>query len=72
MVLFGFKTVNQGQSAIVWTHTGRSKIVVGPARLRLWRSHADILSKVVAGQGESIQYQTVGGERRVLPGPATL
>ena len=72
MVLFGFKTINDGQRAIVWNYQGVSKVVDGPARLTLWRSRVTRLEKFVAGQGEYIQYQTKDGERIVLPGPCHM
>merc|ERR1712110_240638 len=69
MVLFGFKTINSGEQALVRNHLGVAKLVEGPARVTLWRSTVEKLVANFAAEGEYLEINYKHGPRQCLAGP---
>ena len=42
-MLFGFKTIEAGEQALIRNHLGKAELVIGPAQLTLWRSSVEKL-----------------------------
>ena len=55
MVLFGYKTIQAGEQALVRNHQGDAKLVTGPARLTLFRSRVEKLSPYFAADGQYLE-----------------
>ena len=72
MVFIGFKTVYQGQKALVQDIDGNSKVVEGPKRVFLFRSSLKRMELYCAAQGEYLQIQYMNGNKVVLPGPVSV
>ena len=69
MVLFGFKTINSGEQALVRNHLGNAKLVEGPARLTLWRSSVEKLPSYFAAEGQYLEINYKHGPRQCIAGP---
>ena len=69
MVLFGFKTINSGEQALVRNHLGDAKLVTGPARVTLWRSSVEKLRAHFAAEGEYLEINYKHGPRQCIAGP---
>ena len=72
MTLLGFKTVDEGERAVVTDHNGRVRVVDGPERLTLFRSSLRKLTRFIAGQGEYLKVKKKNGEVLHLPGPCSM
>lgn len=72
MKLFGFKTIDAGEQALVRNHLGVAKVVAGPARVTLWRSKVENLRLFYAGEGQYLEVNQRNGPRLCLSGPTQL
>jgi hypothetical protein len=72
MPLFGFKTIDAGEQALVRNHLGVAKVVSGPARVTLWRSKVETLQLFYAGEGQYLEVNQRTGPRLCLSGPTQL
>lgn len=72
MVLFGFKTVRAGEQALIWNHLGEARLLVGPARVTLWRSRLERLAHHYADENEYLEVNQKAGPRLCLPGPVQM
>ena len=72
MTLFGFKTIDAGEQALVRNHLGVAKVVAGPARVTLWRSKVENLRLFYAGEGQYLEVNQRNGPRLCLSGPTQL
>jgi len=71
-VWVGKRTVKEGESAAVWTASGRRKIIEGPERVRLWFSHVRFLDRHVADQNQYLKIQFRDGRKEHRRGPLAL
>ena len=55
MVLFGFKTVDEGEQVLVRNHLGKARLVTGPARVTLWRSKVEHLEHYFANENQYLE-----------------
>jgi len=69
MVLFGYKTIDAGEEALVRNHLGTAKLVQGPARITLWRSSVEKLMSYFAAEGQYLEVNYKLGPRQCIPGP---
>ena len=69
MVLFGYKTIDAGEEALVRNHLGKAKLVRGPARVTLWRSSVQVLRSYFAAEGQYLEVNYKHGPRQCIPGP---
>ena len=72
MTLFGFKTIDAGEQALIRNHLGVAKVVSGPARVTLWRSKVETLQLYYAGEGQYLEVNQRNGPRLCLAGPTQL
>jgi len=72
MTLFGFKTIDAGEQALIRNHLGVAKVVAGPARVTLWRSKVETLRLFYAGEGQYLEVNQRNGPRLCLAGPTQL
>jgi len=72
MTLFGFKTIDAGEQALIRNHLGVAKVVAGPARVTLWRSKVETLPLYYAGEGQYLEVNQRNGPRLCLAGPTQL
>ena len=69
MVLFGYKTIDAGEEALVRNYLGVAKLVRGPARITLWRSTVEKLRPYFAAEGQYLEVNYKHGPRQCIPGP---
>ena len=55
MVLFGFKTVDEGEQILVRNHLGNARLVTGPSRVTLWRSKVEYLEHYFANENQYLE-----------------
>jgi len=72
MPVFGFKTIDAGEQALIRNHRGEAKAVSGPARVTLWRSKVEKLRLYYAGEGQYLEVNQRNGPRLCLTGPTQL
>ena len=72
MVLFGFKTIQEGEQALIRNHEGAAKLVSGPARVTLFRSRAEKLSPYFAADGQYLEVNYRHAARECVPGPVQM
>ena len=72
MVLYGTRTVRESEAALVTRRGGAVRMVVGPARVRLFLSSLVKVKKEVAGPDEYIEVTDRSGIRIVMPGPCSM
>jgi len=72
MPLFGFKTIDAGEQALVRNHLGVAKVVAGPARVTLWRSKVEKLTLYYAGEGQYLEVNQRNGPRLCMSGPTQM
>jgi len=71
-VLFGFKTVDDGEQVLVRNHQGKAKVVSGPSRITLWRSTIQNLYPYFAKEGQYLEVNQKNGPRQCITGPAHM
>ena len=71
-VIFGKRTVKEGECAAIWTPSGNRKMVEGPKRVRLWFSHVRFLDRHVADGSQYILCQFRDGRKEHVRGPAAI
>ena len=54
-MLFGFKTIEAGEQALIRNHLGKAELVIGPARVTLWRSSAEKLLSYFADETQYLE-----------------
>ena len=72
MVLFGFKTIQAGEQALIRNHEGAAKLVPGPARVTLFRSRVEKLSPYFAADGQYLEVNYRHAARECVPGPVQM
>ena len=72
MVLFGFKTIQAGEQALVRNHQGDARLVTGPARVTLFRSRVEKLSPYFAADGQFLEVNFRHAARECVPGPVQM
>ena len=72
MVLFGYKTIQAGEQALIRNHQGDAKLVTGPARLTLFRSRVEKLSPYFAADGQFLEVNYRHAARDCVPGPVQM
>ena len=72
MVLFGFKTIQAGDQALIRNHQGDAKLVTGPARVTLFRSRVEKLSPYFAADGQYLEVNYRHAARDCIPGPVQM
>jgi len=72
MVLFGYKTIDDGEQALIRNHEGSAKLVKGPARVTLWRSTVQKLTPYFAADGQYLEVNHKNGPRECVMGPAQM
>jgi len=68
-ILFGKRTVKEGECAAIWTADGRRKVVEGPKRVRLFFSHVRFLDRHTADQHQYLELQYRDGRKEHRRGP---
>ena len=71
-VLFGKRTVKDGECAAIWLADGRRKLVEGPRRKRLFLSHIRFLDRYVADQNQYLLMQFRDGHKEHRRGPLAV
>merc|ERR1711923_134714 len=71
-VLFGYKTIDDGEQALIRNHEGSAKLVKGPARVTLWRSTVQKLTPYFAADGQYLEVNHKNGPRECVMGPAQM
>merc|ERR1719378_568814 len=71
-VIFGKRTVKEGECCAVWTASGERKLKEGPQRVRLWWSQVRFLDRYVADGNQYLEIQNRDGSREHLRGPVAL
>mmetsp|Transcript_30183 Transcript_30183/g.78230 ORF Transcript_30183/g.78230 Transcript_30183/m.78230 type:complete len:468 (+) Transcript_30183:74-1477(+) len=71
-VLFGKRTVKEGECAAIWLADGRRKVVEGPKRVRLFFSHVRFLNRYVAASDQYLVVQYRDGRKEHRRGPIAL
>jgi len=71
-VIFGKRTVKEGECAAIWTASGQRKLVEGPCRTRLFFSHVRFLDRHVADQNQLLAVQYRDGRCENHRGPVAL
>jgi hypothetical protein len=69
--MFKFKTILQGQRAMVWDLAGRVRYVDGPRRLFLFRKIAQDMRRYAAEPDQYLVIKKRDGTTEHVPGPAT-
>lgn len=71
-VIFGKRTVKEGEAAAIWTPSGRRHVYEGPRRVRLWWSHVRFLNRSVADHHEYLVIHYRNGSREHRRGPCAM
>jgi len=71
-MLFGFKTIEAGEQALIRNHLGKAKLVIGPARVTLWRSSAEKLLSYFADETQYLEVNFRNGPRECHIGPVQM
>ncbi|KAK3238574.1 hypothetical protein CYMTET_51431 [Cymbomonas tetramitiformis] len=71
-VIFGKRTVKDGEVCSLWTLEGRQKVIKGPKRQWIWRSSVRFLERVVAHQHQYLVVQHANGILEHIQGPKTM
>jgi len=71
-MLFGFKTIEAGEQALIKNHLGKAKLVVGPARVTLWRSSVEKLYPYFADETQYLEVNVKNGPRECHIGPVQM
>jgi len=71
MVLFGHKTVREGERVAVWSRNGSVKTVDGPKRLTLVLQRAESLFKYFANNSQFLEVTRKDGSITIVPGPTS-
>lgn len=71
-VVFGKRTVKDGEVCSLWTLEGKQKVITGPKRQWIWRSSVRFLERVVAHQHQYLVVQHVNGVLEHVQGPKTM
>ncbi|KAK7481742.1 hypothetical protein BaRGS_00017689 [Batillaria attramentaria] len=67
-----FKTVREGQQAVILNHLGEGELVVGPKRVFLFRKRFSLLTHYSAASDEYLAVQEKDGTVYHKPGPCEL
>jgi hypothetical protein len=71
-LVYGWKTINEGERAIVWDSTGKMEFVQGPQRQFLFGSTVQLLNLYTADPTEYIVVNYKDGKKEYLYGPISL
>jgi len=71
-VIFGKRTVKQGEAAAVWDRNGTRKVTIGPKRVRLFFAHVRFLSRQVAEGHEYLRIAYRDGRTEHRRGPCAV
>ncbi|ESP00219.1 hypothetical protein LOTGIDRAFT_238660 [Lottia gigantea] len=67
-----FKTVREGEQALVYNHLGQSELIVGPQRVFLYRKRFEQLVKFTAEPNEYLVLKTLDGTIKHKKGPCEV
>lgn len=70
--MIGFRTILQGQRAIVWNAAGRVRYVDGPRRLFLFRERLEPMHRFAAEPGQYLVVRRRDGTTENISGPAAI
>eukprot|EP01126_Amoeba_proteus_P046452 TRINITY_DN5254_c0_g1_i9.p1 TRINITY_DN5254_c0_g1~~TRINITY_DN5254_c0_g1_i9.p1 ORF type:complete len:150 (-),score=14.01 TRINITY_DN5254_c0_g1_i9:700-1149(-) len=70
-LLLGWKTVSEGNQALVMNAFGKSSVVEGPAVPFLFLESIELLKQITAYPGQYLIVEHKNGNRTHIPGPAT-
>lgn len=71
-VIFGKRTVKQGEAVAVWDRNGERKVTVGPKQVRLFFAHVRFLSRQVADAHEFLRIAYRDGRTEHRRGPCAV
>ena len=67
-----YKTVREGQQALIVNHLGEGRVVIGPCRVFLYRERFQLLNTASATQLQYLVIRHQDGEVEHRPGPCRL
>lgn len=71
-MVFRGKTVKDGEQALVSELSGKTKLIVGPARVSTWRKKFQILDSYFAAEGQFLEVNYKSKPRENIPGPVQI
>jgi len=72
MVLYGHKTIREGECLCVWSMNGTARLIEGPKRVTLCRQKAERLAAYTAGPESYLLIKRRDGTTQHAPGPCKM